>query len=669
MRFAFPVVFLLTLTSAFAQQAPVPDSVAWQPVTEQDQRASAPVIDKDAGAEALFWRVHVFDDMWSGEVRRIYYNYVRLKIFNESGKQKASSIEIPVDKDVSVDALFGRTIKADGTIVELKKDAIFEREVVRSGGLRRKVVSFAMPAVEPGALVEYRWKEMRWSGHFYSTYIRMPLQREFPVRRVTYFIRPLRQDMLRAGTQMNVLSFHCQTTPPKLESSGFSSISLDNVPAFEEEPYAPSASNLQPWALAYYFDGKRREPDEYWTNAGKNQYQSFKPMLRVSDEIRKAAAEAATGAATEEEKVLALLRCLRARVANLWGPGVDQAARNKIVEKLSKNQTRTSAEVFKSGLGTPDEMNGLFAAMALAVGLDARPALVANWNDLAFQPALANEYFLRNVDMAVKVGDQWRVFDASTRRLPDGMLSWSEEGVYALISDPKKPQFIQTPVSAPEASQSARDARLKLAEDGSIEGDIRETFTGHAALDGREDFENESAERRQELVKDRVRGVFSSAEVSQIKVENVEDAAQPLKIQYHVKVPAYAQRTGKRILVQPLYFERGAAPRFSAATRKYPVSFRYGWQEKEHVAIELPAGFALDNAANPGSLRLANVGMYDLKISVRAGKELVVDREMTFGKEARLQFGAEVYPQLKQAFDIIHTRDNTIVSLKAADAK
>jgi hypothetical protein len=666
MQPSYAVAVAFAMTTAFAQ-APIVDAVAWLPVTDQERQSNAPLVDKDAGVEALFWRVHVTDETLGDGVQRVYYHYVRLKIFNEKGKEKAATIEIPLDKDVAILNLVGRTLKSDGTIVELKKDAIFEREVVRAGGLRRRVKSFAMPGVEPGAIVEYRWKEIRWTGRFFSEYIRIPMQREYPVRKVTYFVKPLPSEITDGGLKMALIAFNCEPAPLKLERDGFHSLTLENVAAFEDEPVAPSDPNLQPWALAFYYDGRQREPDEYWADVGKKQYQKIKPMLRPDNEMKKAATEATAGATTDEEKVLRLLRYLRTHLVNLWDPGVDQAVRNKILEKFSKNLTRTTAEVFKSGLGTSDEMNGVFASMATAVGLEARPALVANWNEKTFDPSVANKYFLSSVDMAVKLGDQWKVFDVSTRRLPADMLSWQEEGKYALVSDPKKPVFIQTPISPPEASHTRRNARLKLSGDGTIEGDVDESFTGHDALDNRSEMESESAERRQEGIKDRVRRVFPNAEVSDVKVENVEDATLLVKIHYHVKVTTYAQRTGKRILFQPLYFEHGVTPRFTAARRRHPIAFPHAWKETEVVSIELPTGFALDNAENPGNLNFGAPGEYKLKMSARGQAELVAERELIFGNKGIFFFDAKTYPQLKAAFDEIHRRDNTTISLKLVE--
>jgi hypothetical protein len=666
MRLSYSAAAVFAMTTAFAQ-APIADAVDWLPVTDSERQTNAPSVDKDAGVEALFWRVHVTDETQGDGVQRVYYQYVRLKIFNEKGKEKAATIEIPLDKDVGILFLTGRTIKPDGSVVELKKDAIFEREVVRTGGIRRRVKSFAMPGVEPGAIVEYRWKEIHWTGRYFSTYIRMPLQREYPVRKVTYFIKPLPSELTEGGLTMALTAYNCQPSPLKLENSGFNSLTLENVPAFQEEPFAPSSPNLQPWALAFYYDGKKRQQDEYWNDVGRKAYQRMTLMLRADSEMKKAALEATTGAGSDEEKVLRLLRYLRAHLANLWDPGVDEAARNKILAGFSKNRSRTTAEVFRSGLGTADEMNAVFASMASAVRLEARPALVANWNDRAFDPSVTNKYFLDSVDMAVKLGDQWRLFDVSTRRLPPDMLSWQEQGVYALVSDPKKPVFIQTPVSPPEASETKRDARLKLSADGAIEGDVDESFTGHEALDNREVLEGVSAERRQEIIKDRVRQVFSNAEVSDVKVENVEDATLPVKFHYHVKVENYAQRTDKRILFQPLFFEQGVAPRFTATQRRYPIAFHHAWKEMESVSIALPQGFALDNANDPGGLNFGAPGEYKLKLSVRGQSELVAERELTFGKQGIFFFESKAYAQLKVVFDEIHRRDNHTISLKLVE--
>ena len=126
-----------------------------------------------------------------------------------------------------------------------------------------------------------------------------------------------------------------------------------------------------------------------------------------------------------------MIGVVRAHVRNLFDPGVTDAERQTYIKCLPKDRLRNAAEIFKSGLGTANEMNVVFAAMAQQIGLEARPALVADRNAILFHPkTTVDDYFIDNIDMAVKQGDAWKIFDVSTKLLPPGMISWREEGMY-----------------------------------------------------------------------------------------------------------------------------------------------------------------------------------------------------------------------------------------------
>ena len=63
---------------------------------------------------------------------------------------------------------------------------------------------------------------------------------------------------------------------------------------------------------------------------------------------------------------------------------------------------------------------------------------------------------------------------------------------------------------------------------------------------------------------------------------------KPFIYKYHVRVPEYAQRTGKRLFLQPGFFLKGIDPMFSAGTRRYPIYFHYPWSEEDKITIDLP---------------------------------------------------------------------------------
>jgi hypothetical protein len=656
-------LILAALPCALAQ--PLGVDVAWAPVTDAELKTNSPVVDKNAGVEALFWRVYVMDEQRGEDVERIMYHYVRLKVFNEEGKEKASTINIRHFGETVITSVTGRTIKPDGSILELSKDAVHETVIRKLGRMKWKATSFAMPGVEAGSIVEYRYQELPRDSRI--MYMPLQLQLEFPVRKVTYFLKP--QESFYVNYRLNVLPFNCELPPLKREANDFNSTTLENVPAFQEEPMMPSEEDVRSWALLRYLDPNEngpRKPEKYWPAVAKKYGDRLKDALRSSSEIKEMAAKATAGVTTQEDKVVALIRSLRANVRNMNDRRVGDAERAQVIKKMPKYGMRTAPEILKSGLGYDDELNLLFAQLASEAGLEAHPAFVASRDRLAFNERMTDIYFLPNIDMAVKIGDQWKIYDVSRSRLPARMLSWQEEGQKVLVTGLKTATFIATPFSAADDSLTSRKATLTLAADGSIDGDADESWTGHAAEIRRADFSGQSEARQQEIVKEELLRTNKQAEITGIKVENAENPEEPLRVRYHIRIADYAQRTGKRLLLQPVFFERGSAPLFSSGDRHYNISFPHLWRESEQVTIALPPGFLLEKADSPGGLDFGEPGSYKLTLSVRGKSELTCARELVWGNEHYLTLKREAYPSVKGVFDEIHRRDGYMLSLRQA---
>ncbi len=149
----------------------------------------------------------------------------------------------------------------------------------------------------------------------------------------------------------------------------------------------------------------------------------------------------------------------------------------------------------------------------------------------------------------------------------------------------------ETPLSSVEKSVAKRSGKFKLLEDGTLEGTVKIEYTGHLGYNQKMDNYKESAGKQEENLKESLKGRISAAEVSAISVENVSDPEKPFVYQYKVRVPNYAQKTGKRLFLQPGFFEYGTNPMFATATRKYDIYFHYPWSEVDKIEIELPKGF------------------------------------------------------------------------------
>jgi hypothetical protein len=67
-----------------------------------------------------------------------------------------------------------------------------------------------------------------------------------------------------------------------------------------------------------------------------------------------------------------------------------------------------------------------------------------------------------------------------------------------------------------------------------------------------DNYDETDAKREQSLT-DEIKNQISAAEVSKITIENLTDSSKPLVEKFHVRVPNYAQKTGKRLFLQPQF--------------------------------------------------------------------------------------------------------------------
>ncbi|MDT7604660.1 MAG: hypothetical protein QOF61_2657 [Acidobacteriota bacterium] len=633
----------------------------WKPIDPAQLAMKSPLVEKDADAEAIFWEVRADDDSEDF----VMSNYIRVKIFTERGRDAQSKVEIPYFEGTRIKDIAARTIKPDGSIVELKKEDIFEKKIVKGGGFTLKAKAFALQGVEPGSIIEYRWREVYENSS--AQYARLQFQRDIPVESITYQIKPSAH--YTGASAVRFQTFHMDVPKFSKGKDGFYTTTVSNVPAFHEETRMPPEDQVRRWMLLYYSADEKPNPQEYWKQIGKALNDIFKENVKVNDDVKKAATEIVGDAQTPDEKLQRLYDYCRLKIKNLSddASGLTDDDRAKLIKKNAK-----PADTLKSGQGTGDQVDQLFGALAVAAGFDARLALMADRSRIFFDPTFADFYFLRhgNANIAVKVGDQWRFFEPSRTYVPYGMLPWQAEMEDALVGDSKEAFFVKTPLSPPDKSLEKRTAKLKLLDDGTLEGDVRIEYTGHLGNDKKEYNDDDSAQQREDTLRAMVKTHLSTAEVSDVKIENVSDPVKPFAYTYKVRVPGYAQRTGKRLFLQPAFFEHGTSPLFATSDRSNMVYFSYPWSEEDTVEIELPEGFALDNADAPQPFAAQDVSKYDVHISVtKDGRKLIYQRSFFFGGgKSGLLFPVASYPQLKTLFDELNKRDNHTITLKQGAA-
>lgn len=628
----------------------------WAPLDQSDLQSTTGKVDAGSDAEALFWDVRLTDEIAGETIRTVLTHYVRIKIYTDRGREKLGTIDLPYLSSDKISDIAGRTISPSGEITELGRESVFEREILKTRGVRVRSKSFALPAVTAGSIVEYRWRETKRDQ--FSNFVRLQFQREVPVQRVTYHIKPLSHPLFPFA--MRSLSYQIAQPNFQKEKDGFYALTLTNLPAFVEEPFMPAEERVRAWTLIYYAADERTPPEKYWPKQSAELFNSYKGQTKPNGAIREAAAEAIGSETSPEGKLRKLYQFVRKEVRNVYR---DPLLTNEQRSLFKENNN--AADTLKQGLGTGYDIGLLYIALASAVDLDVRLVRTGVNNDAAFSKAFTHPYLLRGLVLAAKMPDGWRFFDPMYPNLPFGMLSVNEEGTPGLIADSKGLDLVAIPGSEPKQTLTRRTATMKLAEDGTLEGTIRIEYTGHEGVWRRFSYASRTEEEILKSLSEDVQRRWPHGEVSDTAIANVKDPEAPLTISYRIKTPGYAERTGRRLFIRPSFFQWNYRPRFTESERRYPIEFEHPWSEVDKVSIELPVGFSLDNATAPQSFNLQSAGaykadlLYDKKNSV-----LLYNREFDFGRNRLIIYPQTSYPQVRKVFQVIQEQDDHAVALK-----
>lgn len=650
--FPFLMFALVRLSAAAPARAE-----SWDPVAPEDRQGTRARVDNTADVEALFWKIRV-EDAWNGS--SIYSDlsqYLRVQVFNDRGAAARQTVSIAYDSKSKIIDLQARMVRPDGTAKEIDKKTVFERTLLKTGRRKVKEKTFAVPDLKPGCIVEYRWTERRYDR--IAHYLRLDLQKEFPVRVIDLALNPL--IVPGSGFEFRLSSFHGPTPMFEDASGGWHKATLRDVPAFRTEPRMPPEDAVRHWIVLQYKSVAEPPPGLAWKDYGKTTAEVWHGQLQPNGEVKKAASDAIAGAADDMEKARRLVALCRARVRNLQEDAIGTPPAPDDLED-SKNPGTT----LQRGMGSPFDIQCLFVAFCSAAGLQSRIALLPD-PDQTFDDGMFTPYFLTGSCAAIWIDGGWRFFDPTNRYSPNGSLRSDQEGRLALIADREGGTFVRTPVAPPAFSEGRRRGVFQLASDGTLEGDVTATYAGHWGESMREDDDDVSPEQREKNFLEVLRRRISAAEVKDLRFEHALDGDGPYVVSYHLRVPGYAARVGKRLLLGPAVFENGRVPDFTSAERRYPVWFTYPWSEDDSVAIHLPEGYTAETLPTLQPILLPDLGGYSGMFATSLdGTTLLFRRQFEFGRNGTLNFPASEYPALKKAFDSISERDGTAISLTTA---
>ncbi|HEY2497368.1 MAG TPA: DUF3857 domain-containing protein [Candidatus Angelobacter sp.] len=609
----------------------------WLPVAPEELQIKEVPGDPGAAAVQLYYANYI-DDSDSHE-----FVYHRIKILNESGIKQYADIEISGGFYVDVSNLKARTIHPDGSVVEFAGKP-FDKTIFKSRGIKWTSKAFTMPDVTVGSIIEYKYRLKNYSSEHWV------LQHDLYTVREYLIFQPRHWGEAVAWSGRNL-----DGPLPSKKSDGWE-LSLTNVPAFQPEASMPPETVYMPAVDFYYVRQNIKNADKFWEEIGKILNEFVERYIGNRKEIREAALQA-IGGETDPEKKLRKLYARAQEVRNLsFERARTQEERKK--EKIKDNQNL--GDIVKRGYGDSEDITAFFVGMARAAGFNAQVLFASSRRDSFFSrkiPTLAN---LHDWIAVVNLNGNEVYLQPGVRFCPYGLMRWANTSTDALKFDKKGGTFVAVPPLQSDRSLTHRVAKMTLADDGSLNGEITVEFQGEEALEHRLDAINADSEGKKKDLEDELKvWLPAGAAVKMLTVQGWESPGEALTAHFSVEVPGYASSVGKRLLLPSLLFEPQQKDAFAHAGRKYPVYFSYPFTERDRVVIKLPSGYSLESVPPKQDVGIGYARY--LTISVSDGKNLVSERALGFNA---VLVPVEKYAELKDFMIRVQAGDGQQVVLK-----
>jgi len=624
----------------------------WQPISPEELKMTSEPLAPGAPAIYLYRQVDRND---SGRAAS-EYNYVRIKILTEEGRNHAN-VEIPFEKGrTNVASIKARTIRPDGSSVNYD-GKVFENTIVKSKTLKYLAKTFTMPEVEVGSIIEYHFTYDFEDNYIFSSH--WILSEELFTKRAVFTLKPYIRD--RWTVQWSWPAGLPQGTAPAKEGPDHViRMTTQNVPAFQIEDHMPPPNELKFRVdFIYQDETPEQDLDKYWKKFGKRQNDRVESFIGKRKAMEQAVAQIVSPNDSPEDK----LRKIYARTQKIRNLSYEVGRSEQEVKRDKQKEIKDVEELWKEGYGWGSDITWLFLGLARAAGIEAYPVLVSNRREYFFLKQRMNSRELNANVVLVKLNGKEMYFDPGAAFTPFGLLPWVETGTGGLKLDKDGGSWVQTTLPDSDVSHIERSADLKLTGEGMLEGKMKVTFTGLEALSRRIEERNEDDTERKKFLEGQVKEYIATGTDAELSNKPDWSASEaPLEAEFDLKVPGWVASAGRRALFPVGLFGASEKHLFEHANRVWPVYFAYPYKMIDDLTIELPVGWQVGSLPKDVDQN-AKAAEYSLKMENKNGN-LHIRRELRCDLT---MVPKETYPALRSFFQLVRTQDDQQIVLQPGE--
>jgi len=586
-------------------------------------KVSTPANVGDAKAVVLFDEYLITLDAFNNAVER---ERIAIRILKQQGREYA---ECAVDYDVDEKLNYFRswTIAGDG-----KQFQAMESDFTDRGGYTDAVLQYTErfrilkpPAIDPGSVVVCETeKQLRP----YMNEEEWDIQAPIPI------VQEAMELALPPGGHYAESWRKFEPVKPIETPDNHLRWQIKNMPALDLE----NINSTPPWgALAArmsikWGDAAVKGADSQWRALGLWQEQLEQHRADPTPEITAKAQELAAGAPDLYTKLSRITAYIQKNIRYFI-----------VVRGIGGWQAHYAGDIYRNRYGDCKDKTTLLIAMLQAAGIRAHYFHVDSRRGIIdpAAPSLYGNHMITAIELPdgendarlmarVKAanGKTLLIFDPTDEETPVGLIRAQLQGAWGNIANGADSQVLQMPVLSPDAAGLNRKGSFTLAPDGSLTGDVSETFIGDDAMNERSFLKSSDSKEIHDTLEHQLSTDLASLSFKGYEFAQSDDLTKPVKLDLHVGASNYAHTAGPLLLLRPRVLGshvRNVTDVMQGKPRAYAIELGHAGRFQDSFDIAIPAGYVVDETPDPVDMNV-DFASYKSSVSVK-GNMLHYERE------------------------------------------
>ncbi len=534
------------------------------------------------------------------------------KLFNENARHLAE-IALPYNSSYQyVKVIKARTIKKDGTVVEVKPEDIrvtapYGEYLMYSDA---ESLSFSMPAIEDDCIIDYTYQmttqPILMPGQFWTYWGFNGVE---PVMLCRYTVnapadKPLKYKVYNDDTlkPTETLSTDGKTRTYVWE--------IKNQKPIEFEPAMPQPKDIRVYMEATSLPDWSAIASWYWGLA--------KPQFTPDEAIKKTVATLTAGKTLERDKARAIYDFVANKVRYV---GLEFG--------ISAFKPHAAIEVHDKRYGDCKDKATLLITMLGLAGIKAHPVLIRAEDTRPVESGLPSLTAFNHCIALAEIDGKEMWLDATAETVGIGDIPDGDRGAQGFVIRDGKGEFVMVPQYQPSENGATVNTTVQIKPDGSATAMTELTMLGGAAQSIRASVRAIAPDKRKDMMQSLMQTFTTGGTLKDYSLTDpqAKEGAYTIKLTYDA--PNYAQKTGSLLLIplNPANGRGNARNPFTKENRVYPIVETENGVQQATVTVHLPEGYLAEDL--PENIDL-DCGVQSYKRTITPnGSTMVVHETLT----------------------------------------